>query len=129
MARRVEISRACGCAKRCLSHTHRSLQAPVVIDEYTRECLTLWVKRRFTHKDVLEMLTGLFIDRGVPVHIRSDNGTEFTAKKVRQYLARLSVKTLFIKPGSPSGRMAILNPSYVRRLSQDSRRCHPAGIE
>ena len=59
------------------------------------------VKRRLTHKDVLEMLTGLFIDRGVPVNIRSDNGTEFTAKKVRQYLARLSVKPLFIKPGSP----------------------------
>jgi len=72
-----------------------------VIDEYTRECLAVRVKRRLTHKDVLEMLTGLFIDRGVPVHIRSDNGSEFTAKKVRQYLARLSVKPLFIEPGSP----------------------------
>ena len=54
-----------------------------VIDEYTRECLTMRVKQHLTYKDVLEMLTGLFIDRGVPVNIRSDNGSEFTAKKVR----------------------------------------------
>ena len=72
-----------------------------VIDEYTRECLTVKVARRLIHKDVLDVLLDLFIERGIPVHIRSDNGSEFIAKKVRQFLSRLSVKPLFIEPGSP----------------------------
>ena len=72
-----------------------------VIDEYTRECLAVRVARRLTHKDVLEALTQLFCERGVPVHLRSDNGSEFTAKKVRTWLNRLEVKPLFIEPGSP----------------------------
>ena len=72
-----------------------------VIDEYTRECLTVKVARRLTHKDVLDVLLDLFLERGVPVHIRSDNGPEFIAKKVRQFLSRLFVKPLFIEPGSP----------------------------
>jgi len=72
-----------------------------VIDEYTRECLAVKVARNLTHKDVLEVLTDLFLERGVPVHIRSDNGSEFTAKKLREYLSRLEIKPLFIEPGSP----------------------------
>ena len=72
-----------------------------VIDEYTRECLAVRVARRLTHKDVLDVLFDLFTVRGVPVHIRSDNGSEFIAKRVRRLLARLSVKPLFIEPGSP----------------------------
>ena len=72
-----------------------------VIDEYTRECLAVRVARRLTHRDVLEVLFDLFTRRGVPVHIRSDNGSEFIAKRVRAWLARLSVKPLFIEPGSP----------------------------
>jgi transposase InsO family protein len=72
-----------------------------VIDEYTRECLAVKVARRLTHREVLEVLTNLFLERGVPVHIRSDNGSEFTAKKVRSYLSRLEIKPLFIEPGSP----------------------------
>ncbi len=59
------------------------------------------VKRGLTHQDVLEVLTDLFCERGVPVHIRSDNGSEFIAKRVRNWLARLSVKPLFTEPGSP----------------------------
>ena len=54
-----------------------------VIDEYTRECPTTGAARRFTHFDVLDTLTELFTQRGVPVHIRSENGAEFTAKRVR----------------------------------------------
>jgi transposase InsO family protein len=54
-----------------------------------------------THRDVLEVLTKLFCEYGVPVHIRSDNGSEFTAKRVRAWLQRLEVKPLFIEPGSP----------------------------
>ena len=72
-----------------------------VIDEYTRECLAVRVERRLTHQDVIEVLYELFCERGVPVHIRSDNGSEFTAKRVRNWLERLSVKPLYIEPGSP----------------------------
>ena len=62
---------------------------------------SLRVKRGLTHQDVVEVLTNLFCERRVPVHIRSDNGSEFIAKRVRNWLARLSVKLLFIEPGSP----------------------------
>lgn len=72
-----------------------------VIDEYTRECLAIDVARRLTGDDVLERLSDLFVRRGVPEHIRSDNGPEFTAKAVRGWLDRVGVKTLFIEPGSP----------------------------
>ena len=72
-----------------------------VIDEYSRECLAARVARKLTHHDVLDVLTKLFIQRGVPVHIRSDNGAEFTAKRVRSWLSNLQIKPLFIEPGSP----------------------------
>ncbi len=72
-----------------------------VIDEYTRECLAVRVARRLTHKDVLDVLYDLFCERGVPVHIRSDNGSKFNAQRVRTWLSRLAVKPLFIEPGSP----------------------------
>ena len=72
-----------------------------IIDEYTRECLAIVVKRRITSQDVVDRLFDLFIFRGIPEHIRSDNGPEFTAKAVRKWLERLGVKTLFIEPGSP----------------------------
>ena len=72
-----------------------------VIDEFSRECLAVRVERRLTHQEVMEVLTDLFVHRGVPVHIRSDNGSEFTAKRVRHWLSRLEVKPLFIEPGSP----------------------------
>jgi len=73
----------------------------VIIDEYTRECLAMRVDRHITSGDVLETLYELFLLRGVPEHIRSDNGPEFTAKAVRRWLYRVGVKTLFIEPGSP----------------------------
>ena len=72
-----------------------------IIDEYTRECLSIRVDRQITSEDVLEELSNLFIVRGIPQHIRSDNGSEFTAKGVRRWLNELGVKTLFIEPGSP----------------------------
>jgi transposase InsO family protein len=72
-----------------------------VIDEYTRECLAVRVVRRLTHKGVLEVLTDLFSEKGVPVHIRSENGSEFTPKHVRHRLAKLAVRPLFIEPSSP----------------------------
>ena len=72
-----------------------------VIDEYTRECLAVKVKRHLDHEDVQECLTELFCSHGVPVHIRSDNGSEFIAQALREWLNKLSVKPLFIEPGSP----------------------------
>jgi putative transposase len=72
-----------------------------IIDEFTRECLATKVARKMSSEDVIDELFKLFIFRGIPEHIRSDNGPEFTAKAVRQWLSRLGVKTLFIEPGSP----------------------------
>ena len=79
----------------------RALRLLTIIDEYTRECLALVVGRRLTSEDVLDQLTELFLTRGIPEHIRSDNGSEFTARVVRTWLARLGVGTLYITPGSP----------------------------
>lgn len=72
-----------------------------IIDEYTRECLAITINRRLTSEDVINQLFNLFIFRGIPEHIRSDNGPEFTAKAIRKWLNRLDIKTLFIEPGSP----------------------------
>jgi len=72
-----------------------------IIDEFTRECLAILVSRKIRNQDVIDLLFHLFIFRGIPEHIRSDNGPEFTAKAVRKWLNRLGVKTLFIEPGSP----------------------------
>ena len=72
-----------------------------IIDEYTRECLAILVGRRLASEDVIDQLFNLFILRGIPEHIRSDNGPEFTAKLIRKWLERLGVKALFIEPGSP----------------------------
>jgi transposase InsO family protein len=68
----------------------------VVIDEFTRECLAIDVARRLNSDDVLERLTWLMATRGVPDHIRSDNGSEFTAHAVRDWLQDVGVRTLFI---------------------------------
>jgi putative transposase len=72
-----------------------------IIDEFTRKSLNTKVDRRIRSQDVIEELFELFILRGIPEHIRSDNGPEFTAKAVQKWLSRLGVKTLFIEPGSP----------------------------
>jgi transposase InsO family protein len=72
-----------------------------ILDEYSRECLAIDVDRTFTHDAVLHRLTDLFLRRGIPEHIRSDNGAEFTAKAVRSWLSRLGVRTMYIEPGSP----------------------------
>ena len=72
-----------------------------ILDEYTKECLDITVERNITSHQVIERLAHLFITKGIPEHIRSDTGPEFTAKAVRKWLERLGVKTLFIEPGSP----------------------------
>jgi transposase InsO family protein len=79
----------------------RAFKILVILDEYTRECLDILVQRSITSGDVLERLYWLFLVRGIPEHIRADNGPEFTAKVVREWLGRQEVKTLYIEPGSP----------------------------
>ena len=80
----------------------RAFRILTILDEYSRECLAAEVKRRFTAQDVIDQLFQIIILRGIiPEHIRSDNGPEFTAKAVREWLTRLGVKALFIEPASP----------------------------
>lgn len=83
------------------THDGRAVKMLTLIDEYTRECLAIKVGRKLTSGDVIEQLADLFIARGLPENIRSDNGPEFAAKAVRVWLERLEVQTLFIAPGSP----------------------------
>jgi len=83
------------------THDGRPLKILTLVDEHSRECLAIDVARRIKSDDALERLAWLMATRGVPGHIRSDNGPEFTAKAVRSWLARVGVKTLFIEPGSP----------------------------
>jgi putative transposase len=79
----------------------RPIRLLTMVDEFTRECLAIPVGRRLVANDVIECLSDLFVTRGAPEHIRSDNGAEFTATVVREWLARIGVKTLYIEPGSP----------------------------
>ena len=72
-----------------------------VVDEYTRECLALEVRRSFTSGDVIDVLKDLFAIRPAPVHIRSDNGPEFIARAIRSWLESARVQTLYIEPGAP----------------------------
>ena len=83
------------------THDGRAFRLLTLVDEYTRECLAIDVKRRMNHQDVLERLAELFVQRGVPQYIRSDNGAEFTARAVRDWLQAVGVQTLYIEPGSP----------------------------
>jgi transposase InsO family protein len=77
------------------------LRMLTVVDEYTRECLTIEVARHFTGRGVVRTLEELFSIRGRPRHLRSDNGPEFASKAVKKWLNQQDVKTLFIEPGSP----------------------------
>lgn len=83
------------------THDGRALRLLTIVDEFTRECLAIDVARRLDSENVLERLAWLFATRGVPDHIRSDNGSEFTAHAVRKWLSKVGVKTLYIEPGSP----------------------------
>jgi transposase InsO family protein len=72
-----------------------------VIDEFTRESLTIRVARKLKAADVIDTLADLFILRGIPTHIRSDNGPEFVAQGLRDWIAAIGAQTAYIEPGSP----------------------------
>ena len=79
----------------------RPLKWFAITDEYTRECLALEVDRSITADRVLDILTSLFLTRGVPTHIRSDNGPEFVAEAIRRHGEAAGLEMLYIKPGAP----------------------------
>jgi putative transposase len=83
------------------THNGRPIKMFNVIDEFTRESLAIKVARKLTSEDVIETLAELFISRGVPTHVRSDNGSEFIATQVRMWFRKLELEPLFITPGSP----------------------------
>jgi transposase InsO family protein len=83
------------------THDSRKLRLLTVIDEHTRECRAIRAARRLTSHDVLYTLSELFLEHGLPEHIRSDNGPEFAATAIREWLTELGVTTLFIEPSSP----------------------------
>jgi putative transposase len=92
------------------THDGRKVRLMTLIDEFTRECLAIRVARRINSLGVIETMADVMLVRGVPEHIRSDNGPEMTAKIVRHWLAQVGAKTLYIEPGSPR-RMATARAS------------------
>jgi putative transposase len=83
------------------THDGRSVRLPNLIDEHTRECLMIRAERRWSSAKVIVALADVMVMKGVPQHIRSDNGPEFVAKDLRKWLADTGAKTLYIEPGSP----------------------------
>ena len=83
------------------THEGKKYRMLNVVDEFTRECLSIRVNRRLNSTDVIDVLSDLFILRGVPEHIRSDNGPEFVAKAVQKWIHAVGAKTAYIAPGSP----------------------------
>ena len=83
------------------THDGRKFRTLNVVDEFTRECLAIRVARKLNSTDVIDVLSDLFILRGVPGHIRSDNGPEFIAQAVQDWITAVGAKTAYIAPGSP----------------------------
>jgi len=85
----------------CRTDDGKAFRTLNILDEHSRECLTIKVKRKLNSTDVIDALTDLFILRGPPAFIRSDNGPEFVAQAVRDCIAAVGAKTAYIEPGSP----------------------------
>ena len=83
------------------THDGRTVRMLNLIDEYTRECLAIHPRRRLNSRNVIEVLADAMVQRGIPEHIRSDNGPEFVSKDLRKWLQNTGAKTLYIEPGSP----------------------------
>lgn len=87
----------------CRTDDGRAFRMLNILDEFSRECLAIRVRRKLNSLDVIDVLTDLFILRGVPAFIRSDNGPEFVAQSVRDWINAVGAKTALIEPGSPWG--------------------------
>jgi transposase InsO family protein len=83
------------------THEGRKYRMLNIIDEFTHECLAIRIDRKLKSVDVIDVLSDLFILRGVPERLRSDNGPEFVAKAVQDWIAAVGAKAAYIAPGSP----------------------------
>ena len=83
------------------THEGRKYRMLNIVDEFTHECLAIRIDRKLKSTDVIDVLSDLFILRGVPEHIRSDNGPEFVAKAVQKWITAVGARTAYITPGSP----------------------------
>ena len=99
-----------------------------VVDEFTHECLAIRANRKLKAIDVIDVLSDLFILRGVPGHIRSDNRPEFVAKAVQEWIGAVGAKTAYIEPGSPweNGYIESFNARLRDELCPRAREC-PSG--
>ena len=111
------------------THDGRKVRLMTLIDEFTRECLAIRVARRINSFGVIETMADVMLTRGVPEHVRSDNGAEMTAKVVRSWFATLGAKTLYIEPGSPweNGYCESFNGTPARRVPQRGNLLQPEG--
>ena len=100
------------------THEGRKYRMLNIVDEFAHECLAIRVDRRLNSTDVIDVLTDLFILRGVPRHIRSDNGPEFVAKAVQEWIHAVGAKTAYIAPGSPWGEEDKANDPVNRLLDE-----------
>jgi transposase InsO family protein len=85
----------------CRTDDDKAFRTLNILDEFSRECLAIRVKRKLNSTDVIDALTDLFILRGPPAYVRSDNGPEFIAQAVRDWIAAVGARTAYIEPGSP----------------------------
>jgi transposase InsO family protein len=83
------------------THDGKAFRMLCIIDEFTRESLAIKVARKLKATDVIEALCDLFVSRGIPTHIRSDNGPEFVAEALREWISAVGARTAYIEPGSP----------------------------
>ena len=83
------------------THDGRAFRMLNIVDEFTRECLAIRVARKLNSTDVIDVLSDLFLIRGVPAHVRSDNGPEFVAEAVQKWIRAVGARTAYITPGSP----------------------------
>jgi len=82
------------------THDGRKYRMLNVLEEFTHESLAIRIARKLKAIDVIDVLSDLFVARGVPAHIRSDNGPEFVAKAVREWINAVGAKTAYIAPGN-----------------------------
>ena len=111
------------------THDRRKFRMLNIIDEFTRECLAIRASRKLKAVDVIDVLSNLFILRGVPGHVRSDNGSEFVARAVREWITAVGAKTAYIEPGSPweNGDLRELQLGTPRRTAERRNLLHAQG--
>ena len=97
----------------------RRVKVMPLVDEYTRECLTLEGERSIKAEGIIDTLRRLFNERGEPYYIRSDNGPEFIARAIKEWLAISGVKTLYIEPGSGSPWENAYSETFISRLRDE----------